>query len=278
MQSLFGLEPKDAVGRSIEKSVALFGSPELSAILASGTSDASCTIEMENPEPGSSARCLEICCQAVRMSDRRFVVAFVRDVTESRRAGRATERRNLDLQREIQQQSFELRRAEGRLAAVVAAAPEGFAAFCGGKLLLANDRIQNIEPVASRFRDGMSLGDFLACFAACEGAERLRSAGHPPADVIDLELRLAPETWAHLSVTHSEKGGSFVRLSDVTSYKQAAQALQSALDRERELTDAYRSFVSMVSHQFRTPLAIVDSSAQRIPRAGEATPEELAMR
>ena len=32
------------------------------------------------------------------------------------------------------------------------------------------------------------------------------------------------------------------------------------------MTNAYRSFVSMVSHQFRTPLAILDSSAQRILR------------
>jgi signal transduction histidine kinase len=68
-------------------------------------------------------------------------------------------------------------------------------------------------------------------------------------------------------------------LTDISGYKQAAQALQSALDRERETTNAYRSFVSMVSHQFRTPLAILDSSAQRILRRGQnLTHDELVTR
>ena len=192
MQSLFGLESKDAIGRPIEKSVALFGSPELSAIFDSGKPGASCTIEEEGPGSGSSARCLEICCHPVGVSERRFLVAFVRDVTDDWRAGRATKRHNLDLQCEIQQQSFELRRAEGRLAAVVAAAPEGFAAFCGGNLLLANDLIRNIEPVASRFRDGMSLSDFLACFAACEGAEK--APGRSPSSCRRHRPRASPRT------------------------------------------------------------------------------------
>ncbi len=42
--------------------------------------------------------------------------------------------------------------------------------------------------------------------------------------------------------------------------------LEVALDRERELSGLQRQFVSMVSHEFRTPLAIIDGSAQRIIR------------
>ena len=80
-------------------------------------------------------------------------------------------------------------------------------------------------------------------------------------------------------MTQDDSGTTFVRLTDVTTYKHAALALQSALDREREMTSAYRNFVSMVSHQFRTPLAIVDSSAQRLMRQGAlASPEEVMSR
>ncbi|MEZ5934155.1 MAG: HAMP domain-containing sensor histidine kinase [Alphaproteobacteria bacterium] len=42
--------------------------------------------------------------------------------------------------------------------------------------------------------------------------------------------------------------------------------LEEALERERELTDIQRQFVSMVSHEFRTPLGIIDGSMQRLKR------------
>ncbi|NYT84991.1 sensor histidine kinase [Pollutimonas harenae] len=47
------------------------------------------------------------------------------------------------------------------------------------------------------------------------------------------------------------------------------QELDAALERERATAELYRNFGTMVSHQFRTPLAIVDSSLQRLVRRGE---------
>lgn len=41
---------------------------------------------------------------------------------------------------------------------------------------------------------------------------------------------------------------------------------EQALAHEREVSGLQRQFVSMVSHEFRTPLAIIDSSAQRLLR------------
>ncbi|WP_449396470.1 ATP-binding protein [Devosia riboflavina] len=38
--------------------------------------------------------------------------------------------------------------------------------------------------------------------------------------------------------------------------------------RERQLREVYRDFVTMVSHQFRTPLAIIDSTVHRMMRRG----------
>jgi signal transduction histidine kinase len=53
---------------------------------------------------------------------------------------------------------------------------------------------------------------------------------------------------------------------------QAQQDAQRSLVREQEIRAAYRSFVALVSHQFRTPLSVIDSSMQRILRKGEAMP------
>lgn len=60
---------------------------------------------------------------------------------------------------------------------------------------------------------------------------------------------------------------------------QSEQRAQLSLLREKEIREAYRSFVSLVSHQFRTPLSVIDSSMQRILRKGPAMPHaELARR
>ena len=45
------------------------------------------------------------------------------------------------------------------------------------------------------------------------------------------------------------------------------QRIRSFLSRERETAEIYRDFVALVSHQFRTPLAIIDSSMQRVLRS-----------
>ncbi len=44
------------------------------------------------------------------------------------------------------------------------------------------------------------------------------------------------------------------------------QELDAALTRERATAELYRNFGTMISHQFRTPLALVDSALQRLMR------------
>lgn len=50
--------------------------------------------------------------------------------------------------------------------------------------------------------------------------------------------------------------------------------LEVSLDKERELNGLQRQFVSMVSHEFRTPLAIIDGNAQRIIKRRQDMPPE----
>lgn len=57
------------------------------------------------------------------------------------------------------------------------------------------------------------------------------------------------------------------------------QELEAALTRERATADLYRNFGTMISHQFRTPLALVDSALQRLIRRREQlTPAEIRER
>jgi len=49
---------------------------------------------------------------------------------------------------------------------------------------------------------------------------------------------------------------------DITARKQAEAEMLKALAREKELSELKGNFVSMVSHEFRTPLGIIQSSAE----------------
>src|SRR5580765_6967533 len=49
---------------------------------------------------------------------------------------------------------------------------------------------------------------------------------------------------------------------DISQRKQVEAELQRTLAREMELSQLKSNFVSMVSHEFRTPLAIIQSSAE----------------
>ncbi|MGD1875899.1 MAG: ATP-binding protein [Kiloniellaceae bacterium] len=72
-----------------------------------------------------------------------------------------------------------------------------------------------------------------------------------------------------------------VALIDRLTAEQQQQTLRlsTALEKEKEYSALHREFVSMVSHEFRTPVAIIDGAAQRIARRAEKdTPEELRER
>jgi len=54
----------------------------------------------------------------------------------------------------------------------------------------------------------------------------------------------------------------FAMMVDISQRKQAEAELQRALEREMELSELKSNFVSMVSHEFRTPLGIIQSSTE----------------
>jgi PAS domain S-box-containing protein len=280
MESLLNVKSDQALGRVMQGLDPLFSKADVVRSLDLAVKGTSSVLEDETTREGGQERCLEINCFPVSMAERRLGIAFVRDVTEQWLARKQAERQNFDLEIKILQRTAALRQAERRLIAAIESAADGFAAFdWTGKLLFANEQIRAAAPVALWCREEMSLPVFLRCFSMCEGADERLLVAQPPFEEIELDVLIRKDVWARLSVTKADGATIFVRLTDISGYKQVANALQSALDRERETTNAYRNFVSMVSHQFRTPLAILDSSAQRILRRGaNLTPDELSTR
>jgi signal transduction histidine kinase len=94
-----------------------------------------------------------------------------------------------------------------------------------------------------------------------ESRERIRRMNS------DLERRVVERTW-QLEKTNK-------RLEDeIAERKRAEEEAKRALERERELNALKSRFVSMVSHEYHTPVTAVRSSADMILRYGDGWSEE----
>lgn len=96
-----------------------------------------------------------------------------------------------------------------------------------------------------------------------------------------LEIKL--DSGIHLRLTANclpNEDGILVSVTDITSYKaqeelleQNQQELTRLLAAEQEAGSLQKQFISMVSHEFRNPLAIIDGNAQIIEKFGTNLPE-----
>lgn len=99
---------------------------------------------------------------------------------------------------------------------------------------------------------------------------------------VEMRVRTASDEWKWIlsrgKVVERDAAGRAVRMigtiNDISARKRAEAELMSALQREKELSDMKSQFVSMASHEFRTPLATLLSSAELIEHYSETLSAE----
>lgn len=111
----------------------------------------------------------------------------------------------------------------------------------------------------------------------CGQIRKRGGAPEPQYQEIKILTKSGEERWLDCSVGVLEfegKPAELVAAIDITKRKQAEVEIRQALEQEKELGEQRARFVSMVSHEFRTPLNIISFSTSLLRRHSHQWTEE----
>jgi len=90
--------------------------------------------------------------------------------------------------------------------------------------------------------------------------------------VLGLRTARGGTAWCSVSgarIRYADQDAMVLLISNVDQLYQTAAELELALDVERRTSDMQRRYMAIASHEFRTPLAVIDSTAQQIERKAD---------
>lgn len=204
----------------------------------------------------------------------------------------------------------ELVKSRERVRDAIECLDDGFALFdAEHRLVLWNGKYLDFDrTIADSFEVGVSFQELAQAGAE---VEQWMDAPHPNSAAPEAlivpsvrERQLRDGRWLLVKLQSTAEGGLVDIRTDITDLKvrtmeledhrdrleelaaertrdleEQAFHLREALTKEREYNALQAEFVSMVSHEFRTPLAIVDGAAQLIERkAAQLAPDDLVGR
>lgn len=193
------------------------------------------------------------------------------------------ERGFISLENRIQQEEYR------RFKASLAASPDAFIVFDENrKIFFVSEHYRKAYPTAGpRLIRGV---DVMDAFEMCVNDEYVDhsdpryEAMHEFWSTLEGQVEHVQNdgrTWSIKAKKLPEGQGTIVTTTDITSYRnqqreleEQSQKLATALEKEQEASAIQKQFINMVSHEFRTPLSIIDGNAQILFRRARTLDEE----
>lgn len=217
------------------------------------------------------------------------VVLNARDVTEQKKVELELENYRRHLEELVEKRTREAEAANQRADTVLAASPDTLIAIdLDGRISFMSQHYFARYPKSAPQMHGMHILDAFDLMADEVHLRRddpryleMREWWKKPQGT--REFRLSSGMWIRLQARKMlSTGETVISTTDISDYKRqqallAAQSaeLAAALEKEKDIVEQQKTFISMVSHEFRTPLTIIDGNAQIILRRGESLPKNV---
>lgn len=217
------------------------------------------------------------------------VVLHMRDVTAHKKAEDELAEYRKRLEGLVEERTQEAAAANRRADAVIAASPDALIAIDeNGMIDFASRHYYSLYPHSAKLlAPGVHVMDAFKVVTHEVGLE----PGDPRYDDMkewwqnpkgSKEYKMHNGTWVRMQARRiPATNGIVISTTNITDYKRqqallAAQTaeLGTALAKEKAVVEQQKTFVSMVSHEFRTPLTIIDGNAQIIHKRGDTIGKE----
>lgn len=222
------------------------------------------------------------------------VVMNLRDVTAQRQAEEQLENYRQHLETLVEKRTRELVEVQARANTVIDASPDALLAMdAAGTILFISEHYRQSYPKSAGILvPGRHVADVFRQVSREMGLQEADPRYH---EILawwreprgSIEFLMDNGTCLRLRAKQMQNGqGTVVATTNITDLKrqqamlaEQAAELAAALETERDIVEQQKTFVSMVSHEFRTPLTIIDGNAQIIQsRAETIDPAALVKR
>ncbi|WP_207485838.1 sensor histidine kinase [Arenibaculum pallidiluteum] len=274
-ERIFGYRPGEVIGRNLRMLIPGAWSDQAgpAALVGSGR------LLTGRREDGTAFPLELSVSEADLAGEGRFYVAILRDVTERRRVEQELETYREHLENLVEQRTAALGESEARLRSILSSSvvPMVVAAEADGSLRFANEAASRLLGFAGELAGGTDA----ALYGRPEDRALVTTELARRGRVLDLELRLRKRDgggfWASLSAIPMRFDGDpcvLLTCIDISRRKESELAMVEALQKEKSLNEQQQRFFSMASHEFRTPLAIIDTVTQMLSRFDDALSTE----
>lgn len=200
------------------------------------------------------------------------IQTVLRDVTDREEARRALEELNRSLDERVKIAASEARENAAKFRLISENSSDLITqSDSNGRITYVSPSVKDILGNHPDFYSSKSFADLLPLAWQQRWNELMEKLLHRQSETLILQHEIYQETGATIWMETVCKGiwdtqGHLNTIQtasrDIHDRKQAEVETKKAIDRERELTELRAHFVSMASHQFRTPLTVIDSNVQ----------------